>query len=94
MVNLGHYIRSGAFAKFLFLDELYRQIVHIPGDVVEFGTWWTQSLATFLNLRAICEHYRPRKIIGFDTFKGYLEPSDRDRPSETIKIGGYRVSSN
>jgi len=93
VINLGLYIRSGAFAKFLFLDELYRQILHIPGDVVEFGTWWGQSLATFLNLRAIYEPYCPRKIVGFDTFKGYPEPSDRDRPSETVKIGGYGVSS-
>jgi Macrocin-O-methyltransferase (TylF) len=92
-VNLGLYIRSGAFAKFLFLDELYREILHIPGDVVEFGTWWGQSLVTFLNLRAIYEPYCPRKVVGFDTFKGYPEPSDRDRPSETIKIGGYGVSS-
>jgi hypothetical protein len=93
VINLGLYIRSGAFAKLLFLDELYRQILHVPGDVVEFGTWWGQSLATFLNLRAIYEPYCPRRVIGFDTFKGYPEPSDRDRPSETIKIGGYRVSS-
>ena len=92
LVNLGLYIRSGAFARLLFLDELYKQILRIPGDVVEFGTWWGQSLVTFLNLRAVYEPYSARKIIGFDTFTGYPDLSDRDRPSETIKIGGYTVS--
>ena len=33
--NLGLFIRSGVFSRFLFLDELYRQIVAVPGDVVE-----------------------------------------------------------
>lgn len=92
--NLGLYIRSGAFAKFLFLDELYRQIIAVPGDVVEFGTWWGQSLVTFLNLRAIYEPYSARKIIGFDTFKGYPAITARDRASETIKVGGYAVGDN
>jgi hypothetical protein len=92
LTNLALYVRSGVFARLLFLDELYRQILRIPGDVVEFGTWWGQSLVTFLNLRAIHEPYCPRKIIGFDTFTGYPEPGPQDRPSETIKAGGYTVS--
>ena len=92
--NLGLFIRSGAFAKFLFLDELYRQIVPIPGDIVEFGTWWGQSLVTFLNLRAIYEPYASRKVIGFDTFAGYPSITTSDRASDTIKIGGYAVSEN
>jgi hypothetical protein len=92
--NLGLFIRSGAFAKFLFLDDIYRQILSVPGDVVEFGTWWGQSLVTFLNLRAVYEPYCARRIIGFDTFAGYPPPGDRDRASETIKPGGYAVSEN
>ena len=63
----------------------------MPGDVVEFGTWWGQSLVTFLNLRAIYEPYAARKIIGFDTFKGYPAITARDRASETMKVGGYAV---
>jgi hypothetical protein len=92
LTNLSLYLRSGVFARLLFLDELYRQIVSIPGDVVEFGTWWGQSLVTFLNLRAVHEPYAARKVIGFDTFTGYPEPGMQDRRSDTIKPGGYTVS--
>jgi hypothetical protein len=92
--NLGLFVRSGAFAKFLFLDDIYRQILSVPGDVVEFGTWWGQSLVTFLNLRAVYEPYCARRIIGFDTFAGYPAPSERDRASDVIKPGGYGVSEN
>jgi hypothetical protein len=94
LINLGLYMRSGAFAKMLFLDEIYRQILTVPGDVIEFGTWWGQSLVTFLNLRAVHEPYSPRKVIGFDTFAGYPKPGEHDRLSETIKEGGYNVSDD
>jgi hypothetical protein len=91
--NLGLYVRSGVFARMLFLDEIYRQIVTVPGDVAEFGTWWGQSLVTFLNLRAVYEPYSARRVIGFDTFAGYPEPGRNDRPSQTILPGGYAVST-
>lgn len=94
LVNMGMFIRSGALSKLLFLNELYEKIVRVPGDVVEFGTWWGQSLATFMNLRAIHEPYSARKVIGFDTFRGYPQPTEKDRASETIKIGGYTVSED
>jgi hypothetical protein len=61
---------------------------------VEFGTWWGQSLVTFLNLRAIYEPYSARKIIGFDTFAGYPALTERDKASATIKVGGYAVSES
>jgi hypothetical protein len=92
LTNMGLYMRSSAFAKLLFLDELYKLIISVPGDVVEFGVWWGQSLVTFLNLRAVYEPYCARKIVGFDTFAGYLEWSERDRASETTKVGAYTVS--
>ncbi|MBN1431635.1 MAG: hypothetical protein JW931_02575 [Methanomicrobiaceae archaeon] len=91
----GLYMRSSALAKILFLDELYRLIVNQPGVIVEFGTWWGQNLVVFENLRAIYEPFnQSRRIIGFDTFKGYPSVSEKDKPSETIKIGGYTVTEN
>ncbi|MCD4805315.1 MAG: hypothetical protein K8R07_06515 [Desulfobacterales bacterium] len=95
MVNLGLYIRSGALAKILFANELYKKIVPIPGVVMEFGVWWGQNLVLFENLRAVYEPYNfSRKVIGFDTFKGYEGISEKDIESETIKGGGYTVSEN
>lgn len=95
LINLGLYMRSSALAKILFLNELYGLILDLPGVIVEFGTWWGQNLTVFENLRAIYEPFNQnRRIIGFDTFKGYPSISDKDRPSETIKVGGYKVTEN
>ena len=95
LLNLGLYMRSSALAKVLFIHELYELIVNLPGVIMEFGTWWGQNLVLFENLRAIYEPFNQnRRIIGFDTFRGYRNLSARDRPSETIKIGGYSVSEH
>lgn len=95
LINLGLYMRSVALVKILFLNELYQLILDLPGVILEFGCWWGQNLVVFENLRAIYETFNhSRRIIGFDTFRGYPSLSDKDRPSETIKVGGYNVTEN
>ena len=88
-------MRSSALAKLLFLNEAYQLILDQPGMIVEFGTWWGQNLVVFENLRAIYEPFnQSRRVLGFDTFEGYPAISGKDRPSETIKVGGYKVAEN
>jgi hypothetical protein len=95
LVSLGMYMRSSALTKILFINELYQLITDIPGVIMEFGTWWGQNLILFENLRAIYETFNPsRRIIGFDTFSGYPKLSEKDRASETFKVGGYKVSKD
>lgn len=91
----GLFMRSSTLTKILFVNEAYQLILNQPGVIVEFGTWWGQNLILFENLRAIYEPFnQSRRVIGFDTFQGYPEVSSKDRASETIKIGGYKVAEN
>lgn len=93
LLSLGLYMRSSALAKILFVNEAYELILNQPGVIMEFGTWWGQNLVLFENLRAIYEPFnQSRRIVGFDTFAGYSSIGPQDRPSETIKPGGYRTS--
>ena len=95
LVNLGLYMRSSALTKILYINELYQKILDIPGVIMEFGTWWGQNIILFENLRAIYEPFNyDRRIIGFDTFRGYPKPSEEDVESETVKAEGYAVSQN
>lgn len=95
LICLGLFMRSSALTKILFVNEAYQLILDQPGIIVEFGTWWGQNLVLFENLRAIYEPFnQSRRVVGFDTFSGYSSISDKDRPSETIKAGGYKVSEN
>ncbi len=95
MITLGLYMRSSALAKILFVNELYELIVNVPGVIMEFGTWWGQNIVLFENLRAIYEPFnQSRRVIGFDTFKGYPKLTEKDRVGDTLKEGGYNVSEN
>jgi len=95
LVNLGLYMRSSVIAKFLYVNELYQQIINIPGVVMEFGVWWGQNLALFESLRAVYEPYNyTRKIIGFDTFEGYPSISEQDDSCDLVKLNQYAVSEN
>ena len=95
LVSLGMYMRSSALTKILFLNELYEQIIDVPGVIMEFGTWWGQNLVLYENLRSIYEPFNfDRRVVGFDTFQGYENISDKDKRSEIIKEGGYTVSED
>lgn len=95
MIVLGLYMRSSTLAKILFLDEMYKMIIDVPGVIVEFGAWWGQNLILFENLRAIYEPFNPsRRIIGFDTFTGYPERSEQDGASDIIEAGSYNVGED
>jgi hypothetical protein len=93
LVNLGLFMRAPALARVLWIDELYRLVLDVPGAILEFGVWWGQTLALCESFRAIHEPYNhSRRFVGFDTFAGYPAVSDKDVASETIKVGGYTVS--
>jgi hypothetical protein len=94
LVNLPLYMRSSALAKVLWIDELYRLVVPIPGVVMEFGCWWGANLALLESLRAVHEPYNyARRVIGFDTFTGYTRPAVQDGTDDLVREGAYAVGA-
>src|SRR5258708_30124685 len=95
LVNLSLYWRSILLAKTLYLNEIYQRILHIPGIIVEFGTWWGANLALFESFRSVYEPYNwMRKVVGFDTFEGYASISPKDGNSPYVAAGGYSVTND
>jgi hypothetical protein len=93
LVNPALYMRSSVLAKILYVDELYRKIVTIPGVILEFGVWWGQNLALFESLRAIHEPYNhTRRVVGFDTFTGYPAIGPQDGTGDVSRAGAYGVT--
>jgi hypothetical protein len=92
MVNLPLYMRSSTVAKLLWVNELYEMIAGIPGVIMEFGVWWGANLALFESLRAVHEPYNyTRRVIGFDTFAGYLSARPEDGDDPLVREGAYSV---
>lgn len=70
------YLRSDPYrlGKVLGQYEVYKQIVGLPGAVVECGVFKGVSLIRFATFRHVLETAESRKIIGFDAFGDF--PSD------------------
>jgi hypothetical protein len=91
--NLGLYLNRQTLSRILFMHELYREIIHIHGVLMEFGVRWGQNLSLFTSFRGIYEPYNyNRKIIGFDTFEGF--PGVDIKDGEKVNAGDYSVTAN
>lgn len=81
-------MKRNALARVLYLNDLYRDIVTVPGVICEFGVQWGASLSTLLNLRNMIEPYNvERMIYGFDTFSGFASVHEKD--GADAKVGDY-----
>ena len=94
--NLGLFLNSKNLSRILYMDHLYRQILETPGVLIEFGTRWGQNLSLFAALRGIYDPFeRNRKIIGFDTFSGFVAVTNKDaKDHEIINAGGFGVTKD
>jgi len=77
------YIRRQTLAKVLWWEHLYRQIVDLPGCILEFGVHFGTSLSTLMSLRGLLEPYNyQRDIVGFDTFQGFSSVVESDQAGD------------
>jgi len=77
--NFPLYTRRVFLKRFLAHYELFRQVQHLPGDIVELGVYRGTSLlswANFVEIRNMGD--RHRKVIGFDNFAGFRKLDDQD----------------
>jgi len=96
MKNWPAFIRRRELPRLLAHYELFKQIIDLPGSIVELGVYlgagfftWSKLLETFV------PGDRSRRVYGFDDFRGYTKfsPEDGD-PSPWIKnIIGPKVAS-
>src|SRR5664279_4902155 len=92
MFNLGMFTRGSLLVKFLFMNEVYERVKDIPGVLIELGVWFGQNLVLLENLRAIHEPFNKQRIIvGFDTFAGYRDLSDRDAKTRVMIDDTYKT---
>jgi hypothetical protein len=97
LANLGLFLTRASLSRLLFMHDLYKKILDVPGCVMEFGTSWGQNLALFQSLRTIYEPQNlGRKVIGFDTFSGLpaTSPEDGALMASASQAGKCTVSPN
>ncbi|MBN1359573.1 MAG: dTDP-6-deoxy-L-hexose 3-O-methyltransferase [Sedimentisphaerales bacterium] len=95
LANLGLFLTSKNLSRLLFFYEIYRKIVHTHGIIVEFGVRWGQTLSLMAALRGILEPFnRHRKIVGFDTFTGFVGLSAKDGDKCRCCDGSFAVTDD
>jgi hypothetical protein len=95
LANIGLFLKRQELTKLLFFNEVYSRFQSIHGIIIEFGTRWGQNLVTLNNLRAIYEPYNyGRKIVGFDSFGGFVKIDPKDGKNEIIQDGSFNVTSD
>lgn len=93
MAHAGLFLQRQELAKILFFNDLYQKITDRHGVIMEFGVRWGRNLVTLANLRGIHEPYNyNRRIIGFDTFEGFVNTGEKDGKGEGIKEGAFSVT--
>ncbi len=91
--QIGLFITNQSMCRILFMLELYKQALDVPGVIFDFGTRYGQNMALFSTFRAIFDPYNfQRKIVGFDTFSGFPSfDNAADGDDGCIKKGNFSV---
>ncbi|MFJ3713449.1 class I SAM-dependent methyltransferase [Streptomyces sp. NPDC090053] len=91
--HLEVFMRPQRINEILTLDQLYQHILGTHGIIVEFGVRWGRHLSVFNALRTRHEPTNMyRKIVGFDTFTGFLDPAPQDGGSDRVFAGSMSVT--
>lgn len=93
--NFPRQVRRQDLARFLAKHELFRLALGVHGSIVECGVWAGGGLLTWAHFSAIHEPYNhTRRVIGFDTFRGFPGVHEKDLErgtSEHLQAGALRT---
>ncbi|WP_113907285.1 TylF/MycF/NovP-related O-methyltransferase [Aliidiomarina celeris] len=77
--NFSRFTSRQSLSIFLAKNEIFHHILPIHGHIIECGVFMGGGLFTWAQLSAIYEPINHgRKVIGFDSFKGFPELGDKD----------------
>lgn len=87
---------SSRIGKLLNHLEIYKKIIGLPGDILEFGVYKGQSMVRLLTFRNLFESEFSKKVIGFDIFGKFPDELQLDSDKEFVEsfenAGGYGIS--
>ncbi|SDS76731.1 TylF/MycF/NovP-related O-methyltransferase [Actinoplanes derwentensis] len=95
LANLARYARRAQVTRFAALYELFKLALPVKGSIVECGVFRGSSFMTFAQLSAALEPTNlTRRLYGFDSFGGFPEVGERDRPETTGARAGDLASNS
>ncbi len=93
--SLALFLRGSQLARILAIQEIYKEILNIPGAIFDLGTWRGTTPVLCENFRAIYEPLNfQRHIYAFDTFEGYKGFKEEENRVSDISNGTYGVEES
>lgn len=90
--DLGVFTRRMFMSRTLGHWDLYKQVAHLPGDVVELGVYKGETLLNFAKFMEILNPGdRSKRVIGFDHWQGLRNFTEHDgyAPATGNQEGGW-----
>jgi len=94
--NFAKYVPVQDLRRFLCRHELFSKILTVHGSIVECGVLYGGGLMSWAQLSEVYEPLNHlRNIVGFDTFKGFVSVSEKDKSgtAEQGRNGGLACDS-
>ncbi len=94
--NFSLYAPRQDLTNFLVRYEIFKRVLEIQGSIIECGVLHGGGLMAWAQFSAIFEPTNhQRRVVGFDTFRGFPKLSRQDRASESLQArrGGLAVDS-
>lgn len=92
------YANRQSLTRFLARYELFKLQIDVKGSIVECGVHYGSGLMAWAKLSASFEPYAiHRKVIGFDTFSGFVEVNNHDKSlveNSESRPGGFQTDFN
>lgn len=89
------YVPLPEIGRFLARYEIFRNITHVQGSIVECGVHMGGGLMTWSSISSLLEPLNHlRKVIGFDTFAGFPSVHGKDRKAlsnKNVKKGSLKA---
>jgi len=85
------FVPVAELGRFLAKSRIFERVLGVPGSVVECGVFSGGGLMTWATLSAILEPLNHvRRVIGFDTFQGFVTsgPRDAERATNAHAVAG------
>lgn len=93
MNHINAFVPVHAVARIHYYNEIYQNILDVPGVICEFGIQYGAGLVQLMNCRNFYEpHNISRTIFGFDTFEGFSGTELKD--GALAAEGDYSVGSD
>ncbi|KAA0677908.1 TylF/MycF/NovP-related O-methyltransferase [Azospirillum brasilense] len=94
--NFPKYVPTQDLRRFVSRYELFKQVLDVHGSIVECGVLFGGGLMGWAQFSEIFEPFNHlRNVIGFDTFEGFVNVSEKDRTGTAaqLKTGGLGVDA-